>query len=87
DEVVRVFLATELVDVERPPAFGDEEADLVVHRFDLAEALRMVLAGEVVNGASVSGILAVHAVRAGAGTTRPADAPWRDRPTRLALRA
>jgi 8-oxo-dGDP phosphatase len=86
DEMVRVFLATDLVDVERPPAFGDEEADLVVHRFDLAEALRMVLAGEVVNAASVAGVLAAHAVRTGAGTTRPPDAPWRDRPTRLASR-
>jgi ADP-ribose pyrophosphatase len=86
DEVVRVFLASDLTDVDRPQAFGDEEADLVVHRVDLAEAVRMVLAGEVVNAASVGGILATHAVRSGAGVTRPADAPWRDRPTRFAAR-
>jgi 8-oxo-dGTP pyrophosphatase MutT (NUDIX family) len=86
DEVVRVFLATELTDVDRPQAFGDEEADLVVHRIDLAEAVRMVLAGEVVNAASVGGILAAQAVRSGVGVTRPADAPWRDRPTRFAAR-
>ena len=86
DEVVRVFLASDLTDVDRPQAFGDEEADLVVHRVGLAEAVRMVLAGEVVNAASVGGILATYAVRAGAGVTRPADAPWRDRPTRFAAR-
>jgi ADP-ribose pyrophosphatase len=86
DEVVRVFLASDLTDVDRPQAFGDEEADLVVHRVGLAEAVRMVLAGEVVNAASVGGILATHAVRSGAGVTRPADAPWRDRPTRFAAR-
>jgi len=85
--VVRVFLASDLTDVDRPRAFGDEEADLVVHRVDLAEAVRMVLAGEVVNAASVGGILATHAVRSGAGVTRPADAPWRDRPTRFAARS
>ena len=86
DEVVRVFLATDLTEVARPAAFGDEEADLVVHRIDLAEAVRMVLAGDVVNAASVGGILATHAVRSGVGVTRPADAPWQDRPTRFAAR-
>jgi 8-oxo-dGDP phosphatase len=86
DEVVRVFLAQDLVAAERTEVFGNEEADLVVHRVDLAEALRMVLAGEVINGATVSGILALHAVRCGAGTTRPGDAPFPDRPTRLAAR-
>lgn len=86
DEVVRVFLATGLSAVDRPAAEGDEEADLEIHRIELAEALRMVLAGEVVNSASVGGILALHAIRSGAGTTRPADAPWPDRPTRFAAR-
>jgi 8-oxo-dGDP phosphatase len=86
DEVVRVFLAEDLVAAERTEVFGNEEADLVVHRIDLTEALRMVLAGEVINGASVSGILALHAIRSGAGSTRPADAPFPDRPTRLAAR-
>jgi len=31
-------------------------------------------------------VLAVHAVRTGAARTRPADAPWPDRPTRFAAR-
>jgi ADP-ribose pyrophosphatase len=84
DEVVRVFLATGLSTVERPAAMDDEEADLEIHRIDLAEAVRMVLAGDVVNSASVGGILALHAVRSGAGRTRPPDTPWPDRPTRFA---
>jgi len=84
DEVVRVFLATGLTSVDRPEMADDEEADLVVHRIEWAEAVRMVLAGEIVNAASVGGILALQAVRSGAAVTRPADAPWPDRPTRFA---
>jgi ADP-ribose pyrophosphatase len=86
DEVVRVFLARGLVSADRERPIGDEEADLVVHRVPLAEALRMVLAGDVVNASSVAGILAAHAVLSGAGVTRPVDALWQDKPTRLAER-
>jgi ADP-ribose pyrophosphatase len=86
DEVVRVFLASGVTEVDRPAAFGDEEADLVVHRIEVAQALRMVLAGDIVNASSVGGILALHAVRTGAGVTRPVDAPWPTRPTRFAVR-
>ncbi|RJQ79177.1 NUDIX domain-containing protein [Amycolatopsis panacis] len=85
DEVVRVFLARELSEVDRE-VLGEEEADLVVRRFPLAEAVRMALAGELVNGATVSGVLAAHAVVTGAVGARPADAPWQDRPTRFARR-
>ncbi|MEV6879071.1 NUDIX hydrolase [Amycolatopsis sp. NPDC051128] len=85
DEVVRVFLARGLSDVDRD-VLGDEEADLVVAKFPLAEAVRMALAGELVNGATVSGVLATHAVVTGAAQPRPADAPWEDRPTAFAKR-
>ncbi|WP_020660315.1 NUDIX domain-containing protein [Amycolatopsis benzoatilytica] len=85
DEVVRVFLARDLSEVDRE-VLGEEEADLVVRKFPLAEAVRMALAGELVNGATVSGVLAAHAVLTGAAATRPADAPWQDRPTRFARR-
>ncbi|WP_409179758.1 NUDIX domain-containing protein [Amycolatopsis sp. VS8301801F10] len=85
DEVVRVFLARDLSEVDRE-VLGDEEADLVVRKFPLAEAVRMALAGELVNGATVSGVLSAHAVLTGAAQTRPADAPWQDRPTRFARR-
>jgi ADP-ribose pyrophosphatase len=86
DEVVRVFLARDLKAADREQPVGDEEADLVVHRVELAEAVRMVLAGEIVNSSSAAGILAAQVVRSGAGVTRPSDAPWADRPTRLAAR-
>jgi ADP-ribose pyrophosphatase len=87
DEVVRVFLARDLTDVHREIAQGDEETDLVIQRFDLAEALRMVLAGEIINAAAVAGVLATHTVLSGAATSRPADAPWPTRPSRFASRS
>ncbi|QWF77131.1 NUDIX domain-containing protein [Amycolatopsis sp. CA-230715] len=85
DEVVRVYLARELSDVDRE-VLGEEEADLVVRMVPLAEAVRMALAGELVNGATVGGVLAAHAALSGAGQLRPADAPWRDRPSAFARR-
>ncbi|MCI2422822.1 NUDIX hydrolase [Saccharopolyspora sp. K220] len=86
DESVRVFLGTGLSDVDRPAAVGDEEADLVIRRFPLAEAVRMALAGEIVNGPAVAGLLAAQAIRDGRARPRPADAEWRDRPRRFAAR-
>ncbi len=85
DEVIRVFLATGLSVVDRE-LLGDEEADLVVRKVPLAEAVRMALAGEIVNGASVSGILAAQTVRTSGVTPRPTDAPWEDLPTRFPSR-
>ena len=86
DEVVRVFLARELSSVGREIADGDEETDLVVGRFPLEQAVRMVLAGEVVNASSVAGILAAWAVVAGGLPARTVEAAWPDRPTRFAAR-
>ncbi|WP_372448885.1 NUDIX domain-containing protein [Saccharopolyspora endophytica] len=86
DEVVRVFLATGLSEVTRPDAVGDEEADLIIERFPLAEAIRMAFAGEIVNGPAVAGLLAAQAARSGVAQTRPADAEWVDRPRRFAAR-
>ncbi|WP_019818729.1 NUDIX domain-containing protein [Saccharomonospora saliphila] len=85
DEVLRVFLARELTVVDRQ-AHGEEEADLVVTRVPLDEAVRMVLAGEIVNGATVGGLLAAHAVLRTGLDTRPTDAEWRYRPTRFSAR-
>ncbi|MFE6611348.1 NUDIX domain-containing protein [Amycolatopsis sp. NPDC057786] len=85
DEVVRVYLARDLSEVDRE-ILGDEEADLVMRKFPLAEAVRMALAGELVNGSTVGGVLAAHAVLSGAASSRPADAPWEDRPTKFASR-
>ncbi|MEV0679741.1 NUDIX hydrolase [Actinosynnema sp. NPDC050436] len=85
DEVVRVFLARGLSEVERQP-MGEEEADLEVRRVSLDDAVAMALAGEIVNGAAVAGVLAAQAVLAGRAHGRPADAPFEDRPTRFASR-
>ena len=84
DESVRVYLATGLTHVGRPDAH-DEEADLTLRWFPLAEAVRLVLSGEIVNSIAVGGILAAHTV-ADPATLRPVDAPWPDRPTAFARR-
>jgi len=87
DESVRVYLATGLTDIGRPDlGADDEEADLEIHRIPLADAVAMVFDGSIVNSSCVAAVLAVHAVRTGAARTRPADAPWPDRPTRFAAR-
>ena len=85
DESVRVYLATGLTEVGRPPA-SDEEADMTLRWFPLAEAVQMVFRGEIVNALAVAGILAAHAVHTGAASTRPVDAPWTDRPSRFVSR-
>lgn len=86
DQVERVFLARSLSEVDRLAPGADEEADLVIHRVDLDEALRLVFAGEIVNGPAVAGLLAAHAVRLGGVQTRSPHAPWQDRPHRFAER-
>lgn len=90
DECARVFLARGLTDVGREVPAGDEETDLVIRRFPLAEAVRMAFAGELVNAEAVVGVLAAHTVLTGGlpegAATRPPDAPWPDRPSRLAAR-
>lgn len=84
DESVRIYLATGLTDVGRPEAH-DEEADLVLRWFSLDEAVRMVLAGEIVNSLAAGGILAAHAVT-DRDKLRMVDAPWTDRPTAFGQR-
>ncbi|MEB3052223.1 NUDIX hydrolase [Mycolicibacter sp. MYC123] len=85
DESVRVFLATGLTEVERPEAH-DEEADLTLHWYPIADAVAMVFSGEIVNGIAVAGILAAFAHCQGLGTTRPVDAEWTDKPTAFVAR-
>jgi ADP-ribose pyrophosphatase len=87
DEAVRVFLARGLTEIGRPTGGDDEEADLSVVRMPLTDAVRQVLAGEIVNASTVAGLLAAHAVLAGIAQPRPVDASWPDRPTRFADRA
>ena len=85
DESVRVYLATGLTEVGRPEAH-DEEADMTLQWYPLAEAARKVLDGEIVNAIAVAGILAAHAVTTGFLQPRPLDSPWIDKPTSFAAR-
>jgi 8-oxo-dGDP phosphatase len=87
DEVVRVFLARGLSPAGREAPEGDEEADIVVERLPLAQAVAKVFSGEIVNGSTVSGLLAAQAVLNGTASPRPADAPWDTKPTAFAARA
>jgi 8-oxo-dGDP phosphatase len=85
DESVRVFLATGLTEVERPEAH-DEEADMTVKWYFLADAVQRVFSGEIVNSLAVSGILAAYAVAEGIAEPRSVDAPWTDRSTAFSAR-
>ncbi|MFC0112661.1 NUDIX domain-containing protein [Kibdelosporangium aridum] len=86
DEVVRVFLARGLTEANRTEPEGDEEADIVVERIPMADAVAKVFSGEIVNASTVAGLLAAQAVLGGQATPRPADAPWDDKPTAFAHR-
>ncbi len=85
DECVRVYLAQGLSDVARPTG-EHEEADLVVQRVAVDDAVAQVLSGEIVNASTVGGLLALAAVRAGGAAPRGAAAPWPDRPTAFSAR-
>ncbi|QZA09608.1 NUDIX hydrolase [Mycolicibacter heraklionensis] len=85
DESVRVYLATGLTEVDRPEAH-DEEADLQLEWYPIAEAARMVFSGEIVNAIAVAGILAAFAHSQGFAELRDTGAEWVDRPTAFAAR-
>jgi 8-oxo-dGTP pyrophosphatase MutT (NUDIX family) len=85
DESVRVFLATGLTEIDRPKAH-DEEADMTLEWYPLAEAVQRIFSGDIVNSLAVSGILAAYAVSEGVAETRPVDASWIDRPTAFRAR-
>ncbi|MBP2324682.1 ADP-ribose pyrophosphatase [Kibdelosporangium banguiense] len=86
DEVVRVFLARDLTPAGRTAPEGDEEADIVVSRIPLTEAVTKVFTGEIINASTVAGLLAAQAVLNGTATPRPASAPWDTAPTAFANR-
>jgi 8-oxo-dGTP pyrophosphatase MutT (NUDIX family) len=79
DESVRVYLATGLTEVQRPAA-EDEEADMTMRWYPIAEAAQRVLSGEIVNSIAIGGILAAYAVVTGSAQARPIDTEWVDRP-------
>lgn len=86
EESARVFLAQGLTVVERPEAFGDEEADMDFAWVDLDEAVAKVLSGEINNSIAVAGILAAKQVLSGNGQAREVSAPFELRPTSIASR-
>jgi 8-oxo-dGTP pyrophosphatase MutT (NUDIX family) len=81
DEAIRLYLARDVSEVERDVQ-EHEEAELTTAWVSLDEAVRRVLAGEVENAMCCLGVLAAAAARRdGWARLRPADAPWRSRPT------
>lgn len=80
DEALRVYLATDLYETDRPePEL--EEADIEIVRMPVSEAVRAALSGEIVNATAVAGVLALSTARTGDLPLRPADAPWPGMPT------
>ena len=86
EEAVRVFLASELSDVPRIEATGDEEADMEIAWVGLDEAVDKVLRGDIVNSIACSGILAAYAVLRGGKGTRSVEEPFNLRPTSMSSR-
>ena len=76
DEMVLVYLAEELTDVDRPEGFvvEHEELDMTLERVPLADAVQRVFDGDIRNSSAVAGILAAAQVRAGQPRLRPVDA-------------
>jgi 8-oxo-dGDP phosphatase len=85
DEALRIYLAENLTEIERPDP-EHEEIDLELVRVSLAEAVASTFSGEIVNATAVAGVLSVAAVRAGHAALRSAEAPWEGRPTAFAAR-
>jgi len=82
-EALRIFLAQGLAESEGDRfAAEHEELDLQLDRVDLDELVRLVLAGELHNGALVASVLAARVALDGPGldSLRPAQAPWPARP-------
>lgn len=86
DESIRVFLARGITEVGRPEMGDDEESDLTVKWVSMPVAVRMALAGTIVNATTVAAVLAAHVLAGAPQAGRPTDAAWPDRPTRFAER-
>ena len=82
NEAIRIYLAeglTEVPEAERHVREA-EAAEITTAWVPLAEAVQAVLSGRIHNPSAANGILALHAVRTGAGELREARAPWADHP-------
>ncbi|SFO79382.1 ADP-ribose pyrophosphatase [Geodermatophilus dictyosporus] len=76
DELVLVYLAEGLSDVDRPEGFTveHEELDMTVELVPLADAVQRVFDGAIRNAAAVIGLLAAAQHRAAGTRLRPVDA-------------
>lgn len=76
DELVLLYLAEGLSDVERPEGFTveHEELDMTIERVPLGDAVQRVFDGDIRNASAVVGVLAAAQVRAAAPRLRPVDA-------------
>lgn len=89
NEAIRIYLAeglTEVPEAERHTREA-EEAEITTAWVPLAEAVQAVLSGRIHNPSAANGILALHAVRTGAGELREARAPWEDHPRSTEVQA
>lgn len=88
DEAIRIYLAEGLSEVPEAQRHTREaeEAEITTAWVPLAEAVQAVLSGQIHNPSAANGILALHAVRSGAGELREARAPWPDHPRGKAIR-
>jgi ADP-ribose pyrophosphatase len=75
DELVQIYLAEGLSEVDRPDGFvvEHEEADMTVERVPLADAVQRVFDGDIRNSSAVAGILAAAQVRSSPPILRPVD--------------
>lgn len=82
NEAIRIYLAEGLTEVPEADRHirEAEEAEITTAWVPLAEAVQAVLSGRIHNPSAANGILALHAVRTGAGELREARAPWADHP-------
>ena len=76
DELVQIYLAEDLSDVERPEGFlvEHEEADMIVERVPLADAVQRIFDGDIRNSSAVAGLLAAARIRSDAPRLRPVGA-------------
>ena len=81
DESIRLYLARDVREVERDVQ-QHEELEMTSSWLPLQDAVSQVLAGEIENAMACLGVLAAaEAERRGFAGLRPADAPWRARPS------
>jgi len=73
DEAVLVYLAEDLIDVERPEGFTveHEEADMTLEWVPLADAVQRIFDGDIRNALAVIGLFAAAQVRATKPRLRP----------------